>query len=316
MDSIAHSSTADQDAPTVDTDSLRAIWTQTTARFLCQANRREDLSRLPRRLRGALGNALAQAASPQALDGQPCPWHPPCAYDLLFRERKIPGGRTPMAKPYVLSVERAQENPAILDVRVTLFGLAGDWMGAVAEAMATVLSGKAPRQGGTGIRLHVLDRVIGIETPPDRPLRRTWPTGAHAAVHFETPVQFRSGSSTKVGLEALPLRIADRLRDLAPWFGVRYAPDWSAINAVAYRTQDEAAIMTTEDLRTSFGQGGRVIPVTGYLGPVFLERPAPLALDLLDLGRLCHVGSHTALGQGRFSVHPIEGERGSANHVE
>lgn len=91
---------------------------------------------LMNRVRRALGRMLMTGASAEAIAGKPCPWQPPCALDLLFREHARIGGRHGIPKPWVLAFDRRGFD---LIVRITLFGFAIDWAGVVGHALAQAL---------------------------------------------------------------------------------------------------------------------------------------------------------------------------------
>ena len=74
---------------------------------------------LLRRLRGGIGEVLLEGASAEAIAGQPCPWDPPCTFDILFREQGRAGVHG-IPKPYALAAERRGRD---LVVAMTLFGL-------------------------------------------------------------------------------------------------------------------------------------------------------------------------------------------------
>jgi hypothetical protein len=90
---------------------------------------------LLRRLRGGVGETLIESASAEAIVGRPCPWDPPCALDILFREQGRAGAHG-IPKPYVLAVERHGRD---LDVALTLFGFATDWSAAATHALVATV---------------------------------------------------------------------------------------------------------------------------------------------------------------------------------
>ena len=57
------------------------------------------------RVRGALGQALLEGASPAARQRHPCTWTPPCALDLLFRQRPLGGLKAGAPPPYSLAAD-------------------------------------------------------------------------------------------------------------------------------------------------------------------------------------------------------------------
>ena len=65
-----------------------------------------EKSLLMNRVRRAPGRMLMTGASAEAIAGKPCPWQPPCALDLLFREHARIGGRHGIPKAWVLAFDR------------------------------------------------------------------------------------------------------------------------------------------------------------------------------------------------------------------
>jgi hypothetical protein len=108
---------------------------------------------LPGRLRGAFGRELAETASPQALAGEPCAWSPPCAFDVLFRSQGRVNRHTDVPKPWLIAVDPAG---ADLEVSLTLFGLASEWMPAAAELFTRALRNR--------VNWHRLTEATGIST--------------------------------------------------------------------------------------------------------------------------------------------------------
>lgn len=289
---------------TVESDDLLSLWRCAELRFLCQRPSWLDHAwRLPNRLRGAIGQQLHASASPTARRGEPCSWAPPCAWDVFFRDRRLPGMRQPLAKPWVISADEG-DAPGKVAIRITLFGWATEWIGEVAEAATQALAGNAP--GGEPhrpLRLPVLDRSMAEpEAPPDPD---AWPDGAPALLVFETPVLFRQRDRAHDTLETLPLRLAERLESLAPWFGARLRVDAAALIALGGTLpRDESGLRPWTGDRSSVRQPGR-IPVQGRFGPLVIGPPPAILRPLLLLGQETHVGSNAALGQGRYSLRPL-----------
>ena len=89
----------------VDLAGLPAIWFTRRVLLRCRgAGALADDLALPGKLRGAFGRALAQTASPEAARDLPCPWKPPCAYDVLFRSQGNITGGLELRKPYTTRI--------------------------------------------------------------------------------------------------------------------------------------------------------------------------------------------------------------------
>lgn len=289
-------------ARTVDGAGLIGCWRQTAVGFICDRPAGLDQPwRLPHRLRGALGHQLRRSASSDARDGRPCPWTPPCAYDLLYRDRHLPDLRQPLAKPWVIAVEAV--DAATVTVTLTLFGWAADWIGEVTEAATQALNGHAPSPVPSRLRLPV--RYRALTEPAALPDPADWPAGTPAVLEFHSPVLFRAGGRPHETLATLPQRLAERLEALAPWMGVRLRVEAAGLQAMAESLpRDESALRPVARDRFSHPQE-RTIPVQGRVGPLLLGSPPAALMPLLLLGQWTHVGSHAALGQGRYSLRPL-----------
>jgi hypothetical protein len=288
----------------IESADLLSVWRCADLRFICERPSWLDHAwRLPNRLRGAIGQQLHASASPAARAGAPCSWSPPCAWDVFFRDRRLSGLRQPLAKPWVIGADEGPD-PGTVEIRITLLGWATEWIGEMAEAATQALNGNAPGgEANRTLRLPVLDRCMAEPETPANP--DTWPEGAPALLVFETPVLFRQRGRAHDTLETLPLRLAERLESLAPWFGVRLRIPAASLQAMqATLARDESSLRPWRGERTSVRQGGR-LPVEGRFGPLVIGPPPPVLRPLLMLGQWTHVGSNAALGQGRYALRPL-----------
>ena len=72
----------------VTLEQLVGIWFETDIRWVLEGwGKAIGDPGFPGRIRGAFGAELMASASQQARDGQPCPWSPPCAFEILFRKQ-------------------------------------------------------------------------------------------------------------------------------------------------------------------------------------------------------------------------------------
>jgi hypothetical protein len=247
--------------------------------------------RLPGKLRGAWGRQLCATASAAAAAGDPCPWQPPCALDVLFR---CQGHITPaleIPKPYVLALDA---EGADLVVRLTLFGFATDWTEAAAEALLRAL-----RNGLSGMPpLAVAERRIWSEDglAPAAAARAAW-------LRFATPCVVRqSGVARPPDLPTLVATLANRVSGLARWQDA--ALDLPA--AALKRHAAGLAVATGEQVparwRRYSGRQGRWVPVHATRSDMLVEGDLAPLLPLLALGATTHAGSHAALGLGRYAL--------------
>ena len=251
-------------------------------------------------LRGAWGEQLKATASAEAIAGEPCPWRPPCALDVLFR---IQGRITPaleIPKPYVLAV---LADGADLMVRLTVFGFATDWTEAAADALVRACRVVTPR----GQRLEVVDRCYWSE---DGIVIGTVP--AALVLAFETPLEIRprqracgvAGGGGEAGSDfpMLTASLGNRISGLARWQDAAIEADFRGLKdqaaAVAVRLLEHAP---DRWLRFSRRQG-QWIPMAGRRLVALIEGDLAPLLPLLAIGETCHAGSHASLGLGRYTL--------------
>ncbi len=242
---------------------------------------------MPGRVRGAWGRWLMEAASGEALAGRPCPWSPPCAYDALFRERRLLPGLE-MPKPFVIAVDAV--GPRLLAVTLTLFGFSSGWLEGAADALVAAMRG--------GLSLEPLDRSVERLAAVALP-----PVPALVGLDFRTPLSLRrEGGLAPVGA-ALLSSLGNRVSALARWRDAEVVADWPALKAHAatlrYGTD---ALRVVRWHRASARQGGRRVPMEGLSGTLWIAGNLAPVWPLLVLGTTAHAGSHAALGMGRYTL--------------
>lgn len=249
---------------------------------------------LPGRLRGAIGQRLVSSASAEAQVGQPCPWRPASALDPFFVARRLgPGLEIP--KPMLPFVE---EDRGVLLFGCDVFGFATAWGEAVGEAMVAGLREGLLDARGQRWRFEPLRRDLeelrGFEPPPD---------GAVAAVlQFATPLCLRHGAAAMDAEAGMAMAsIANRASGLARWHDATLEADWTGLAARWRRlTEDRSAMRAERWRRSSARQGGRDVPMVGDSGALQLGRLDPELALLVAAGATTAMGSHTALGLGRY----------------
>ena len=94
-----------------------------------------------------------------------------------------------------------------------------------------------------------------------------------------------------------------RIRDLAPWQHVDLDLEDTALRAEIDRLEiDTVELVPLRFERHSIRQQGRTIPVAGYMGRVSVHGPLDKLLPFLALGERTNIGSHAAMGFGRYSL--------------
>ncbi len=256
------------------------------------------------RVRGALGDLLAAAASPQARAGLPCPWSPPCAFEALFRKqgRMRPGVDFP--SPWVICADK-EDGDLLLSLR--LFGIACEWAPAVAETLVLAVDRHLSWAAGTGA---ILDRNLiatdGLSIPD---------LGAEGAQRIRLDLDFRSPAVSGQGGEArdpavLFTGLRHRIEGLARWHGLTIEPaQWPGVTRVVRALEVGWVAPRALSWRRGSRRQDRWVPMSGMAGLLRLagrsEDLAPLA-PLLALGEQVHVGADIAFGCGRYRLTPAE----------
>jgi hypothetical protein len=253
---------------------------------------------LMNRIRGALGRMLMAGASAAAIAGKPCPWVPPCALDLLFREQVRIEGRHGIPKPWALALDRRGFD---LIVRITLFGFAIDWAGVVGHGLATAL------------REHIdwKERAPGLFLPKAEVARLDIKEASGAlaprprssvVMEFVTPLD-AAGDDPLDRPASVIGRLARRIDLIARWMDVEIAADWRELAAVWNGLDYDAASLSRAQLDSRSGrdqkrrfQRGLVqgaLVIAGDLAPIW---------PLLAIGRLTHAGRGATAGLGRYRL--------------
>lgn len=245
------------------------------------------------RVRGALGAVLKEVASAEALAGRACHWRPPSALDLLYRTQ---GRITPaleIPKPVVLAIEPLGRR---LAVTLGLVGFASECLEEVAAALVLAWRRRIPDVAGS----RIVDRRIGSRegvAVPDAPA---------VILEFVSPLEIRfkgGGPATEeAALWSLFSSLGNRVAGLARWQDAEVAADWGVLRAQAGGVA--LTCLANDALRwerRSHRQGRR-IPMAGERPVLKLEGALGPFLPWLALGAVTHVGSHAALGMGRYRL--------------
>lgn len=252
------------------------------------------LGPLAGRVRGALGAALRESASADAVAGRSCPWRPPSALDLLFRSQVRITKAMELPKPMLIALE--PDGPRLL-VTLGLVGFASECLEETAATLVRAWRQRIPGVAGS----RVVDRQIwsseGVAVPEA--------TDA-VIMEFASPLEIRfkrdGPASPQAALWSLLSSLGNRVSGLARWQDAEIAADWSDLKARSGGIELTCLATASESWqRRSFRQDRR-IPMQG-------DRPVlRLAGDLapfrpwLALGAVTHVGSHAALGMGRYRL--------------
>lgn len=249
---------------------------------------------LLRRVRGGIGRVLCEGASPEAIARQPCPWRPPCALDVLFREQGRVGAHG-IPKPFVLAAEPKDGD---LVLSLTLFGFASDWSAAAAHALlATVqhrIDWRALRPELFVPRLRIAEAVIraieGVRVPPWREV---------AELEFVTPMN-AEGDDPLERPATIVARLARRVQGLAQWHDAAIAADWAALGAVWGGLSYDTASLRVERVWRRSGTQARSYEPPAVRGMLRITGVPPELWPLLAIGQQAHIGKGASEGFGRF----------------
>lgn len=251
----------------------------------------------PAKLRGAWGRALAEEASKEAVEGKPCPWPAPCAYDVFFNNQGRVTSRLEIPKPFVISLEPV-EDTRDLRIVLTLFGIATDWAGEASCAL--IRAARSGLDGAEGRRpLEIISRDVALtEGAPLADL------SAGAILRFESPVSLRQGGQHHVTPGSMITSLANRINGLARWQGARLSLDPEALKAEAEAlgARAEWRDAETSSWRRQSRAQGRRTQFEGVTGDLLLPAPGPGVTALLSIGEWTHLGSRAALGMGRYHL--------------
>ncbi|KAA5603779.1 CRISPR system precrRNA processing endoribonuclease RAMP protein Cas6 [Roseospira marina] len=262
--------------------------------------------RLPGRLRGALGEALLAGASAEARRGEPCPWDPPCALDVLWGETGPVRRGVEIPRPFVVRVD--PDPPDDARITLSLFGFATDWAEGVAEALVRALrAGVGSGVDGARLTLEPGRRDIVTPEPPTPVMPEVLGPGlGSVALDVRTPLVLRRKSALVLDPLALLTSLSRRAEGFARWHDTALTVDGGALaETAAALTLDGQELRPAGWTRGSARQPGRGIPVTGVVGRLVLRGP-PEALAragaLLALGGRFGAGGHAAQGMGRYDI--------------
>lgn len=251
----------------------------------------DDRMVLLNRLRGAWGRALMQGASEDALAGRSCPWNPPCALDVFFREQ-LREGRHAVPKPYVLSCDVLRR--AIV-FRLTVFGFANEWLAAATDRFVQAVRMVRWKDG-----TRPEPAIRSVETAnlggfPEAPVP------CAVSLEFDTPFD-ATGTSVLDQPSTLVARAARRVDGMARWMDCRLDVNWNEIaQAWAALDFDLSDLVADRATRGSARQQ-RVINNPVYHGRVGIAGDLEQVWHLLLLTQTTHIGRGAVSGFGRFEL--------------
>ena len=280
---------------------LPALWRTTEILIACRwPQGAETGAWLNYALRAAWGYGLARSIARRQADGiaDNGPFQAAGALDAFFATLGMVKHQHHIPKPFVISTWPEGDR---LMVRLRLFGFAEAWREVAIDGMIEALTG--------GVRITSFSRMRHPVAPVDARWTRTEtvevPAGpaGRATLIFETPLNLDAGRRLKADLGGLLPSLMWRLCGLARWQDIEVEEDWAAINAAARRLDWNAeGLRPVAWLRGSGRDGGKAIPMHGYLGKLTLEGDLAPFLPVLAVGAVTGAGGNAALGLGQYDL--------------
>ena len=254
----------------------------------------DDRMALLNRLRGAWGRALMQGASDEAIAGKPCPWSPPCALDVFFREQ-LRDGRHAVPKPYVLSCDVLRRAVVF---RLTVFGFACEWLAAAADRFVQAVRQVRWQDGSSGearIRSAETGKLGGF---PQAPVPDA------VVLEFDTPFD-GTGMSVLDQPSTLVARAARRVDGMARWMDCRVDADWETMAAAWSQLEFDASDLVADRARRGSARQRREMENPVFRGCVAIAGELAPVWPLLLLAQTTHIGRGAVSGYGRFQLTDI-----------
>lgn len=251
---------------------------------------------LLRKLRGALGDALSAGASAAARKRRPCPWEPPCALDIFYREQLRLSGGLGVPKPFVLQADRRGQD---LVLRILIFGFACDWTAAIVERLPEVLERRISWRSivrGQFVptveiaKLSVVSRERVVLTR----------SHADAILTFLTPLNCEGDEDPIDVPWSVVSRLARRVSALARWQDAGLAIDWEVFSAgIRQLSYDPRGLVPGSSLRVA-NQSRSEFQVPSLIGELRVAEIPPTVAALLSIGETTHIGKGANIGFGRY----------------
>jgi hypothetical protein len=280
-------------------DLLGPVFTREVIHLRCAAPAGlEDGPWMGAAVRGALGRVLEERAANGGAGGRPDPFNRPSAFAILFQTQAMLTRRLEVPRPWRLRVQRRGRG---LTIEIALYGFAGYWAPAVADALVEALAaGVSLRAQG---RMRVpwpvealeIRRITGLPLPPD--------TSRALVLDIETPLALKAGGALAGHLDNLPMMLADRASGLARWHDIAITADFSALRTASRRLRIQADGLVPDRWERRSGRlAGRIIPMAGFRGRLVLQDLDPAFALPLAIAADAHLGQGATAGLGWFSV--------------
>lgn len=279
----------------VSIQELANLWRMTQVSVLCPgAAWLGKNPNTPARVRGAWLSALGDAASDDALQGAPCSWSPPCAYDIFHNTQGKVNQGVETPRPFVIGMDSVGTD---LKLTLTLFGAAESWAGEAADALLRGLRNgldEKQRRRPVPIGHRTVTAAQGV---PLTDLR-------HGAIlRFRSPVTLRQGDAVHLRPASLLKSLSIRICGLAQWHGVSLNAGTSAADeAESLGAAAEWHVVEVPTWQRGFARQGNRKSMVGAIGELWLPPPSPYFGTVLTLGQTTHAGGSASIGLGRFEL--------------
>ncbi len=258
-----------------------------------------DLTLL-RRVRGGLGRVLMEGASDEALAGRPCPWQPPSALDLFFREQGRIGAHG-IPKPFILGTA---DDAGDLIVTLTLFGFAADWCPILSHALAATLRHRidwaAPGARMPPATIGPLTLAVHQGLDQDWALDPRMPP-ADYHLDFITPMN-GEGDDPIQRPATIIARLARRVEGLARWQDTAIADDWAHLARLWSNLDYDTRGLARKRMNRHSGRGQQGFTVTALSGRLTLRAVPAALLPVLVIGAETAIGKGATEGFGRYRL--------------
>jgi hypothetical protein len=248
------------------------------------------------KVRGAWGRALMAGASQDALEGRPCPFDPPCALDVFFREQGRTGSQA-IPKPYLFEMDR--EGPDLI-VRLKIFGFASDWAPLAAERLVEALNGHVDWRGLSGMARLKSPKVVDLRTATTEgvvPIA----AGPIARVSLLTPFE-DAGSNMLDEPWGFVARAARRVSGMARWHDAEIDTSWDELST-AWKSCD-FDLSSCRSQHVGRASRGRVFSQSALVGEIAMSGPVEPFWPILLIGSTVGAGRGAVHGLGRFALVP------------
>lgn len=278
-------------AASVDSATLVALFRIETVRV--EAARPLDFQDFPDlavRVRGAMGTMLYRM-------GPPPPARAGGSVSLRAWDVVMEPFTPAAAKPSTVFAS-AEGNRVIAGVN--LIGHAAFWRPDIEAALVAAFDAgmKLNGEGQVLARLPVLGCVTTVSGGFDLPAVAC----RSALLCFTSPVRLRAGGSTLISGPSFLIALANRVKNLGMWLGLKLEEDWPSLHRAAWAIETDCAALTPYRWDRGSRRAKGRIPVLGFLGTMRLSGNLDRFVPYLLIGEAMNAGSHAALGLGRYRL--------------